>query len=100
MNVINWVAAGAGYYYKRQITPGKPTAWWWRGGRRRVLPGRIDGRALRYGSSEPRIGMSGLGSGLLSDLIREIHEGTFFWRWGGHSDGGDWNHFTRTTPIG
>src|ERR1700676_482194 len=29
----------------------------------RVLPGRIDSRALRCGSSEPGIGMSGLGSG-------------------------------------
>ena len=38
----------------------------------RVLPGRIDGRALRCGSSEPRIGMSGLGSGLLGDLGRPL----------------------------
>src|SRR5271170_6984671 len=34
----------------------------------RVLPSRIDGRTLRCGSSEARIGMSGLGSGLLGDL--------------------------------
>src|SRR5690349_16594153 len=38
----------------------------------RVLPGRIDGRALGRGSSKPRIGMSGLSSGLLGNFGRPL----------------------------
>ena len=37
-----------------------------------VFPGRVDGRALRGGSGEARIGMRGLGSGLLGDLGRPL----------------------------
>ena len=51
----------------------------------RVLPGRIDGRALRCGSSEPRIGMSGLRSSLLGTATMAallfIPAGTFdYWQ--------------------